>query len=304
MTKSNDVTEKSMVSIILPVYNGGNYVGKAIDSILSQTYKDFELIIVNDCSTDNTLDIIRKYEKIDSRIKVYSNTTNQKLPKTLNNGFKHASGEYWTWTSDDNTYHMDALERMVHVLDDNSQIDLVYADFSVVDMEGNLIKELKLGEPGEIIFGDNIGACFLYRQSLAERVGTYDPYAFLAEDYDYFIRCYFESEGAFYHLKENLYNYGCHDQNLSATRKMEISHKAFEVMMKHFERLYSECTTKNEQYRFFDALLDLLSDPREKKETRESFYNKNKDYKGHILKKNIKHAIRRAIVYQRGSKEL
>ena len=285
------------VSIILPVYNGAKYVGRAIDSILAQSYRDYEVIIVNDCSTDNTLEIIREYEKKDSRIKVYSNATNQKLPRTLNNGFKNATGQYYTWTSDDNTYHIDAIEKMVNILDDNPNIDLVYTDYSVVDMNGNLIKEIKVGEPSEIRYRDIVGACFLYRRSLAEKVGEYDPDTFLAEDYDFFIRCYKESGRAFYHIMEDLYNYGRHDKNLSATRQSEIAHRAFDVMMKHFDFLYSECMTKEEQIRFFDALLFLLRDSKEKKEYRKKLYNISDSYKKYDFKRRIRKTIHKGIVY-------
>ena len=285
------------ISIILPVYNGAKYVGRAIDSILVQTYSNFELIIVNDCSTDNTLEVIREYEGKDSRIKVYCNETNQKLPRTLNNGFSHASGKYLTWTSDDNTYHADALEKMVRILDDNPNIDLVYADYSVVDMDGNLLREKKLEEPLEIRYRNIIGACFLYRKSLADIVGIYDPEAFLAEDYDFFIRCHKESGGSFYHIQEDLYDYGTHDKSLTSTRQSEIAHRAFDVMMKNFDYLYSICSKGEEQYRFFDELLALLSDQYERKAQRKKFYHINGDFKGYDLRRMIKSKIIRIITF-------
>lgn len=157
----------SKISVILPVYNGEQRVGRAIDSILSQTHRDLELIIVNDCSTDNTQHVLQEYAAKDSRIILLKNETNQKLPKTLNIGFARASGDYWTWTSDDNQYHSDALEKMCAVLDEQSEIDLVYADLTIVDMQGNVILESKNGEPEEFRFKNNIFACFLYRKSLA-----------------------------------------------------------------------------------------------------------------------------------------
>ena len=81
------------ISIVLPTYNGEKVIKKSIESVLSQTYVNWELIIVNDCSTDNTLSVIESYEQSDSRIRVYNNTTNQKLPRSLNIGFSHATGD-------------------------------------------------------------------------------------------------------------------------------------------------------------------------------------------------------------------
>ena len=83
-----------MVSIILPTYNGEAYIAQSIESILSQTYKKFELIIVNDCSTDHTLEIIQRYKEKDARIRVINNIVNKKLPCSLNIGFSDARGDY------------------------------------------------------------------------------------------------------------------------------------------------------------------------------------------------------------------
>ena len=91
-----------MISIILPTYNGEKYLSQAIESILSQTEQDWELILVNDCSTDRTGDICQAYTLKDPRIRVIHNEGNRKLPGSLNRGFREAHGDYLTWTSDDN----------------------------------------------------------------------------------------------------------------------------------------------------------------------------------------------------------
>ena len=84
-----------------PVYNGANHIADSINSIINQTYQNWELIVVNDCSTDNTLEICSELSEKDSRIRVISNKKNLKLPNTLNAGFDAATGDYYTWTSDD-----------------------------------------------------------------------------------------------------------------------------------------------------------------------------------------------------------
>ena len=105
------------VSIVLPVYNGEKYLRESLDSILTQTFSDWELIIVNDCSTDGTQNIIEEYVSKDSRIRTIKNSINQKLPESLNIGFRISTGEYLTWTSDDNMYRPEALEVMTNYLD-------------------------------------------------------------------------------------------------------------------------------------------------------------------------------------------
>ena len=83
-----------LVSVIIPCYNAEKYVESAIRSIMNQTYKNLEIIITDDCSTDDTLEILQKLAKEDSRIKLYKNETNLKIVKTLNNMISQANGKY------------------------------------------------------------------------------------------------------------------------------------------------------------------------------------------------------------------
>ena len=115
-----------MISVIMPVYNGEKYLKQSIESVIQQTYKDWELIIVNDCSTDKSRDIMQSYADADRRIRIVDYGRNLKLPRSLNAGFREARGEYLTWTSDDNLYKPNALEELFGYLDYNSEIGFVY----------------------------------------------------------------------------------------------------------------------------------------------------------------------------------
>ena len=123
------------VSIVLPCYNGAKLLGEAINSCINQTFKDWELIIINDCSTDNTLEVANSFAEKDKRIKVFTNEKNSKLPASLNNGFRRAIGEYWTWTSDDNLLHPTMLEEMVNYLDEHDEVGFVAADYNIIDLK-------------------------------------------------------------------------------------------------------------------------------------------------------------------------
>ena len=109
------------VSIILPTYNGAKYLRESIDSCLSQTHKNIELIIVDDCSTDQTSQIIKPYQ--DARIRYIRNEKNMRLPRSLNIGFALATGEYLTWTSDDNQFLPHAIETMLKILREDKSVD-------------------------------------------------------------------------------------------------------------------------------------------------------------------------------------
>src|SRR5436305_12627222 len=86
------MAEGPTISIVLPVWNGQRYLADALDSIVRQTYRDFELIIVNDCSTDNSLAIAEEFARGDARVRVLRNEKNLKLPASLNRGFSVAAG--------------------------------------------------------------------------------------------------------------------------------------------------------------------------------------------------------------------
>jgi len=229
--------ENKKISIILPVYNGEKYIAKSIESIINQTYTNWELIIVNDCSKDNTLKICKSFAAKDKRIKVFTNKINLKLPNSLNAGFNEATGDYYTWTSDDNIFKPEALTTMVSVLDNNQDIAMVYADYSNIDSDDKIIEDVKQKDAEYLMTGDNwCGACFLYRADIAKKVGNYDASLFLAEDYDYWVRI--ARYGKIKHITDNLYLYRIHGGSLTATRTQEISSQTYKLLEKHFLFMY------------------------------------------------------------------
>src|SRR3990170_7698958 len=174
------------VSIVLPTYNGAKYIRQSMDSCLNQTYNNIELISVDDGSIDETPEIVMSYK--DDRIKYIRHEKNRGLPHALNTGFAETIGEYLTWTSDDNYYSNDAIEKMLRFLKNNN-CSFVYCDF--IEFNDNTSFDhyiQKLPKNPNLESGNNIGACFLYTRKVKEEIGDYDPDAFLAEDYDYWIR--------------------------------------------------------------------------------------------------------------------
>jgi glycosyltransferase involved in cell wall biosynthesis len=176
------------VSIVLPTYNGAKYLRQSIDSCLNQTYKNLELIIVDDGSMDETLQIIRSYQ--DKRIKYVRHDKNMRLPHALNTGFSMATGDYLTWTSDDNYYAEDAIESMVALLHMDKTIDFVYANYYAINDNGAVLQSISVGPSGNLKEYNCIGPCFLYSRKVYEVLGGYNPNAFLAEDYEYWIRVF------------------------------------------------------------------------------------------------------------------
>lgn len=247
------MTQDKRVSIVLPVYNGASYVSDSINSIIDQTYKNWELIVVNDCSTDDTLKICERLSQKDDRISVVSNKTNLKLPNSLNVGFALATGYYYTWTSDDNMYKNNAIETLVGALEQKPDVDMVYADYTNIDEEGHVLDEFISQEPQYLVACNVFGPCFLYTAGVAERVGGYDPGLFLAEDYDYWMRIY--RYGKVIHLADNLYYYRRHEGSLSETRKTSISKQTYKALEKNFLPLYVDAKKNGLKYRFLDQVM-------------------------------------------------
>lgn len=226
-----------LVSIVLPVYNGEQYLSKSIESVLSQTYKNIELIIVNDCSTDSTAEIIDNFIRKDKRVKCINNPTNLKLPESLNVGFSAAKGKYYTWTSDDNLYKPEAIEWMVNYLNQNVDVDLVSCIFDLIDEKDHLVGTsnqfyVKKRHWSDLVYYNNVGACFLYRNSIAKLVGEYDKKLFLAEDYDYWMRL--AIVGNIKYVDENLYSYRIHSQSLTSMNS-NVNLMAEKVFIKNID---------------------------------------------------------------------
>jgi glycosyltransferase involved in cell wall biosynthesis len=211
-----------LISIVLPTYNGGRYLRESVESCRAQTFTNWELILVDDASTDDTPALLRQFATQDSRIRFIQNPVNSKLPKSLNRGFACARGDFLTWTSDDNCYRPEALAKMLAFLEANPGVDVVYTNYTVIDEAGS---PKKVGPPGagplaDLLVRNVIGACFLYRRQVHERLGGYAEDLFLVEDYDFWLRASTRFQFAF--LNQDLYLYRWHARSLSLQQRQNI----------------------------------------------------------------------------------
>jgi polysaccharide pyruvyl transferase CsaB len=224
--------EPGLVSIVLPVYNGEKYLTEAVESILNQTYKNLELILVDDGSTDATGKIIDEYSKRDKRIRVL-HQKNQKLPQSLNNGFMFTSGEYLTWTSDDNRMKPNFLEKMVAALEKHPAWDMVYANMDIIGDDGQFLigsdwyagyqnpygsEHIHLPmDTSELNTWPNnfIGGAFLYRSRVHHLLAGYDPAQFTREDYDYWMQVNSLFKLKHMNFRAPVYDYRFHSSSLT-----------------------------------------------------------------------------------------
>ncbi len=226
-----------LISIVLPTYNGSKFIRTSLDSCLAQTFTDFELIIVNDCSTDNTAAIIEEYAARDSRIKVIHNVSNKKLPLSLNTGFDIAKGKYHTWTSDDNYYTPNALQVLFEILEKNENTGFVYTDYNIIDDEGNVTGKRTFGDINQNFTNfQGCSACFLYKAEIYDLNKGYNPSAFLIEDYDFFVRAFLQAP-VLYINRYDLYFYREHASSLTATHGDAVNDIAKIMMERQLPRL-------------------------------------------------------------------
>lgn len=181
-----------LVSVIIPIYNVEKYVKEAIESIQKQTYKNIEIIIVDDGSTDNTYKIVEELAKKDKRIKLFKNEKNLKIVKTLNFALSMSNGEYIARMDGDDISALDRIEKKVKFLEENKEYDLVGCSMKAIDLDGNIIgqsihfsnenllkKTLKYVTP--------VSHIWVARKSLYDKLNGYRELPGV-EDYDFVLR--------------------------------------------------------------------------------------------------------------------
>lgn len=206
----NHHKNKPLVSIIMPVKDGERYLDAAIESILAQTWQNWELIVVDDGSTDKTSAILAQYARKDARIKVITNKENLGVAASLNKALKMARGQYIARMDADDISLPERLEKQVEFLAKNPNIVAVGCQVEVIDEEDNLV--------GKKEFPSDPQTCYHYlmltvpiqhptlmAKSEAIKKYGYNERLWTAEDWDLYFKLL--QEGQLSNLKETLYLY-------------------------------------------------------------------------------------------------
>ncbi|MEQ9370217.1 MAG: glycosyltransferase [Coleofasciculus chthonoplastes F3-SA18-01] len=180
------------ISVIIPVYNGEKTIRETIESVRGQTFTDLEIIVINDGSTDSTLDILATIP--DPRLKIFS-YPNANQAVSRNRGISHATGEFIAFLDADDLWTPDKLEAQLNALQQNPQAALVYSWTNSVNESGEFIRRGSyVSDNGDVYaklllvdFLENGSIPLIRRQALAE-VGNFDPSLTPAEDWDMWLR--------------------------------------------------------------------------------------------------------------------
>lgn len=271
--------EQPLVSIIVPVYNGAEYMSEAIDSALAQTYKNIEIIVINDGSVDNgeTERIALSYG---DNIRYFSKQ-NGGSSSALNLGIKEMKGEYFSWLSHDDIYTVDKIEKQVKKIDftlKNNQIIVCSAD--LIDAEGkpipypkkrlhgrfSAIEMMRMKSKGR---GIN-GCCVLIPKEVIDRVGFFDEKLRYVNDTDYWYRLML-NDCIFEFFDERLVRTRIHSNQVSVKKadlfkkeSVMMSHKLInfilneEVAEKKILDIYLEISAKNGEYEVLQQKVPML----------------------------------------------
>lgn len=211
------------VTVLMSVYNGGRYLREAIGSILNQTFRDFEFLIINDGSTDSTREIISSYD--DYRIRLINNEVNIGLTKSLNKGLAAAKGKYIARMDADDISLPTRLQKQVEFLDEHFTVGLVGTAVVQIDEKGRTVVEIPLLTESakiqeELLFGNQFcHGSIMFRKECVEKAGKYREEFKYAQDYDLYLRMaeYYELSN----LNDFLYKWRLVVNSISVSRKLK-----------------------------------------------------------------------------------
>lgn len=241
------------ISVIMPAYNAKRYIAEAIESILNQTFKDFEFIIIDDCSIDNTWEIIQEYAKKDKRIIPLINKDNLKLSKTLNEGIAIARGKYIARMDADDISVEDRLQRQFDYMEKNSDVGIVGGSMEIRDLNNKIIGKRRYNLADDQIrkkiyrYSPFCHPLIMIRKSVLSQIGDYDEKWNPAEDYELYFRIGKCSK--FANLDDVLLKYRIVPKSMTTASKNKMGLKTIEIRKKYsneapykmslFDRVYT-----------------------------------------------------------------
>lgn len=237
------------VSVVMPVFNGEKYLSIAIKSILDQTFKDFELIIINDGSTDNSGNVINSFK--DERIVYLKGDTNGGLPHSLNTGIKLAKGRYIARMDADDICEKNRLERQLNFLESNPTIGIVGSSVTMINEKGAKIKVLKRETSHINIKWSSLFSTPMFHPSVMGKTeifknNLYDENFKNSEDYELWSRLLFSTNIIFANIAEPLLHYRVYPNSFTQTLNLDKRVISAHNTINNIKR-YTELSTKAEE---------------------------------------------------------
>lgn len=203
------------VSVIIPTYNRAHYITEAIESVLAQTYSHFEIIVIDDGSTDDTREILKKYT---DKMK-YLYQPNQGVAVARNRGLREARGEYVAFLDSDDCWVAEKLEKQVAYLNEHPEVAVVCAEVFLIDSAGCVLRHLRHDPTLPLTFDNLFDQSLVHvpttlvRKRCVEAVGGFDPSLRTSQDYDLWLRM--SHRWPFHYMDEPLAKYRVHEKALT-----------------------------------------------------------------------------------------
>lgn len=214
----------SLVSVITPNFNSEKYISQTIDSIRAQTIQSWELLIVDDCSTDNSLEVISKYCKEDSRIKLIKLNSNLGAAVARNKGIEAAAGRYIAFLDSDDKWLPNKLEKQLKFMQDNEYI-FTFTAYNRVNPEGDSLGEL--GVPKRVSYDDLLKKCEIGCLTVmydTQKLGkVYMPLIRKRQDLGLWLRILKKTKYA-YGLNEVLASYTVRNNSISSNKRQAAAY--------------------------------------------------------------------------------
>lgn len=237
--------ENPLVSVIIPVYNRERYVEEAIYSILKQTIQDFEILVVDDCSTD------RSYEKVlnikDDRITLLRNNQHSGVSIARNKALAIAKGKFISFMDSDDISSLDRIEKQINYLNNNPQINACGCWLQCFGINSNIIKHLPRHQEiqAQLLLGNSmsLGATTIVREAFKGIL--FDSEKLHVEDYDYWVKSAWICK--FSNLQEVLYHYRTHEKQVSSIYLATQREQDISIKIRLLKKINNKEVTANQK---------------------------------------------------------
>jgi len=235
---------KPLISVIIPTYNRANLLSRAIKSVLNQIFKDFEIIVIDDCSIDNTEEVIKKFQEQDKRIRYIRHEKNKEAAMTRNTGIKVAKGEYIAFLDSDDEWLPEKLEKQFALFRKNEKLGFVSCNALIIDEKSKEGRKYIMPRYKNILekllesnFIDSTSSVVI-RKDVLNEVGYFDEKIKIGEDWDMWIRIAQKYEFDF--VKKPLFRYYLHQNNITKTTSNLRKAKDKERIIEKYKDLYKK----------------------------------------------------------------
>lgn len=214
------------LTIVMPAHNASKFLNITLESFVKQSFSDWNLIVIDDASTDTTWDIIMSWQQMERRIHGLQNETNLRVALTMNKGIELVQSPYFARVDSDDVLLPDHFEKIIHFLDTHSDIDLSGSQVITIDGNGQFRRKWNYETDPIWIKSSAIFACpflqssVVMRTSVIKSVGGYRPDMELIEDYDLWIRILQKYKAA--NIEDYTIQYRIHENNMSETNKSTL----------------------------------------------------------------------------------